>query len=106
MPALESRRVRTQPFTVTGASFGARPARMSRTLSQFSAMPNLKSGTAGESPRRAVLDELDLVVHVRRGIKGPHDVLELHHAPHVRRVPDVHLELGELLRARARHWHR
>src|SRR5690349_23690314 len=39
--------------------------------------PNLKSGTAGESPRRAVLDELDLVVHVRRGIKGPHDVLEL-----------------------------
>jgi hypothetical protein len=29
---LESRRVRTQPLTVTGASAGARPARMSRTL--------------------------------------------------------------------------
>jgi hypothetical protein len=28
-PALESRRVRTQPFSVTGASFGARPARTS-----------------------------------------------------------------------------
>ena len=28
-PALESRRVRTQPLTVTGASAGARPARMS-----------------------------------------------------------------------------
>ena len=33
MPALESRRVRTQPLTVTGVSFGASPARMARTLS-------------------------------------------------------------------------
>jgi hypothetical protein len=32
MPAFESRRVRTQPLTVTGASFGASPARISRTL--------------------------------------------------------------------------
>ena len=32
MPAFESRRVRTQPLTVTGASGGAPPARMSRTL--------------------------------------------------------------------------
>ena len=31
MPALESRRVRTQPLTVTGASAGASPARMART---------------------------------------------------------------------------
>ena len=29
MPALESRRVRTQPLTVIGVSAGARPARMS-----------------------------------------------------------------------------
>src|SRR5687767_4499954 len=29
MPALESRRVRTQPRSVSGASCGARPARMS-----------------------------------------------------------------------------
>jgi hypothetical protein len=32
IPALESRRVRTQPLTVTGESFGASPARMLRTL--------------------------------------------------------------------------
>src|SRR5262249_53001439 len=35
MPALESRRVRTQPLTVTGASFGASPARMLRTLNRL-----------------------------------------------------------------------
>jgi hypothetical protein len=29
MPALESRRVRTQPLNVTGVSLGARPARTS-----------------------------------------------------------------------------
>src|SRR3989442_13073326 len=33
MPAFESRRVRIQPLTVTGTSFGAFPARISRTLS-------------------------------------------------------------------------
>src|SRR5437764_15130747 len=33
MPALESRRVRTQPLTVTLSSCGAWPARMARTLS-------------------------------------------------------------------------
>ena len=32
MPALESRRVRTQPLTVTTRSFGASPARTARTL--------------------------------------------------------------------------
>src|SRR5262245_31995132 len=32
MPAFESRRVRTQPLTVTGVSFGASPERISRTL--------------------------------------------------------------------------
>src|SRR5215467_743088 len=32
MPAFESRRVRTQPRTVTGVSFGASPDRMARTL--------------------------------------------------------------------------
>src|SRR6187551_59330 len=35
IPALESRRVRTQPLTVTGASAGARPARISRTLNSL-----------------------------------------------------------------------
>jgi hypothetical protein len=35
MPALESRRVRTQPLTVTAASEGARPARISRVLNCF-----------------------------------------------------------------------
>ena len=30
----QSRRVRTQPLTVTGASFGASPARMLRTLNR------------------------------------------------------------------------
>src|SRR6266436_1924891 len=35
MPALESRRVRTQPLTVTGTSGGARPARISRVLNSF-----------------------------------------------------------------------
>src|SRR5262245_26481748 len=32
MPAFESRRVRTQPLTVTGTSLGAWPERISRTL--------------------------------------------------------------------------
>jgi hypothetical protein len=34
MPAFESRRVRTQPFTVTGLFSGARPARMSAQVSE------------------------------------------------------------------------
>src|SRR5262245_47237 len=38
MPAFESRRVRTQPFTVTGASCGAFPARTSRTLHSLLSM--------------------------------------------------------------------
>src|SRR5207237_7911878 len=38
MPAFESRRVRTQPLTVICASCGARPARMSRTLSTVFSM--------------------------------------------------------------------
>ena len=32
MPALESRRLRTQPLTVIAASFGASPAKILRTL--------------------------------------------------------------------------
>ena len=36
MPAFESRRVRTQPFTVTGASCGAWPAKILRTLNALS----------------------------------------------------------------------
>ena len=32
MPAFESRRVRTQPLSVTGVSVGARPERMSRQV--------------------------------------------------------------------------
>src|SRR5262245_882621 len=35
MPAFESRRVRTQPLTVTGSSFGAWPAKIPRTLNSF-----------------------------------------------------------------------
>ena len=35
MPAFESRRVRTQPLTVTGASFGAWPARIPRALNSL-----------------------------------------------------------------------
>src|SRR5262245_47229011 len=38
MPAFESRRVRTQPLTVTGVSLGALPARISRTLNEGFAM--------------------------------------------------------------------
>jgi hypothetical protein len=38
MPALESRRVRTQPLTVIGVSFGAAPARMARTSNVESVM--------------------------------------------------------------------
>src|SRR5438128_946683 len=44
MPALESRRVRTQPLTVTGASCGAWPARISRPLNSFLAMIESYSG--------------------------------------------------------------
>src|SRR5436190_1957107 len=35
MPALESRRVRTQPLNVTGVSLGARPARTSSQVTGF-----------------------------------------------------------------------
>src|SRR5262245_26158095 len=35
MPAFESRRVRTQPLTVTCSSLGARPAKIPRTLNSF-----------------------------------------------------------------------
>src|SRR2546422_657795 len=40
MPALESRRVRTQPLTVMLASFGARPARTSRTVNWLAIDPD------------------------------------------------------------------
>ena len=38
MPAFESRRVRTQPFTVTGASCGALPDKIVRTLNTLSSI--------------------------------------------------------------------
>jgi hypothetical protein len=38
MPAFESRRVRTQPFTVIGTSFGASPAKILRTLNDLLSM--------------------------------------------------------------------
>src|SRR5262245_41392407 len=38
MPAFESRRVRTQPLTVTSASFAASPARIARTLNSLLSM--------------------------------------------------------------------
>jgi hypothetical protein len=39
MPAFESRRVRTQPLTVIGVSFGASPAKTLRTLNLVLSMP-------------------------------------------------------------------
>src|SRR5262249_39271036 len=47
IPAFESRRVRTQPLTVTGVSLGACPARISRTLKAW-----LFMGAKGAQPRR------------------------------------------------------
>src|SRR3954471_16783988 len=52
MPAFESRRVRTQPLTVICDSFGARPARMSRTLNWAFSMcvllPFARHGGSGQ----------------------------------------------------------
>jgi hypothetical protein len=46
MPAFESRRVRTQPLTVTGAACGAWPARIRRTVNALlSIARQLLSGT-------------------------------------------------------------
>src|SRR5580704_6001716 len=63
MPAFESRRVRTQPFTVTAESFGAAPARISRTLKAVSFM------------RPGLLRRYGLVQLVSRGrsLLVPHD---------------------------------
>src|SRR5882724_6284538 len=49
MPALESRRVRTQPLTVTGASFGASPAKIPRTFNSLLTMVESYSGRAALS---------------------------------------------------------
>ena len=38
MPAFESRRVRTQPFTVIATSFGASPTKILRTLNGLLSM--------------------------------------------------------------------
>ena len=46
MPAFESRRVRTQPLTVTGASCGAWPARIPRTLKSRLSIDREYSGRA------------------------------------------------------------
>src|ERR1700674_4835153 len=54
MPAFESRRVRTQPLTVTAASSGASPARIARTLN------------AVLSIDRALLRQGDLVQRFQR----------------------------------------
>src|SRR6266850_7345017 len=53
MPAFESRRVRTQPRTVMGTSLGARPPRMSRTLS-WSECWDLE--VTADLPREKVVD--------------------------------------------------
>src|SRR5262245_28425976 len=50
MPAFESRRVRTQPLTVTGASCGACPARMSRTLKSLLLIARAISQSSAASP--------------------------------------------------------
>jgi hypothetical protein len=56
MPAFESRRVRTQPFTVTGASCGALPAKIQRTLNTLSSIDR----------------ELSLVIRARDLSRLPH----------------------------------
>src|SRR5262249_36932816 len=61
MPAFESRRVRTQPFTVTGASCGALPAKIQRTLNTLSSIErelswsSVKSQSNGGNPDQATL---------------------------------------------------
>src|SRR5262245_17339279 len=57
MPAFESRRVRTQPFTVTGPSCGALPAKIQRTLNTLSSIDR----------------ELSLVVRARDLSRLPHN---------------------------------
>src|SRR5262249_36530951 len=66
MPALESRRVRTQPLTVTGASWGAWPARISRTLnSRFSITREFSVHENGKATSPAT-------VRLRSGAPGKH----------------------------------
>src|SRR5215469_5280001 len=61
MPAFESRRVRTQPFTVTGASCGALPAKIQRTLKILSSIErelswsSVKSQLSGSGPDSDVI---------------------------------------------------
>src|SRR5262245_34394956 len=52
MPAFESRRVRTQPLTVTGTSCGAWPARISRPLNSLLSMIESYSDGASLSSGR------------------------------------------------------
>jgi hypothetical protein len=60
MPAFESRRVRTQPLTVTGASCGALPAKILRTLNTLSSIErelswsSVKSQLNGGNPDQAI----------------------------------------------------
>src|SRR6516164_9660394 len=49
MPAFESRRVRTQPFTVTGASCGALPDKIVRTLNTLSSIASELSWSSVKS---------------------------------------------------------
>src|SRR5467141_3987020 len=67
MPAFESRRVRTQPLTVICVSFGARPARTSRTLSSVFSMCVLLP-LAGDS-RSAEWRMISSYVDLRRSLR-------------------------------------
>src|SRR5438067_1458575 len=68
MPAFESRRVRTQPLTVICAWFGARPARMSRTLSSVFSMCVLLP-LAGESRSAQWARMISTYADLRRSLR-------------------------------------
>src|SRR5262245_6826620 len=71
MPAFESRRVRTQPLTVTAASCGALPARTARTSNTLLAMygtPILDDSLLKSADARADMgDGFDLHLQRRLG---------------------------------------
>ena len=71
MPAFESRRVRTQPFRVTGASCGALPAKILRTLNTLSSISEsyhvpIKSQLNGKLHGATMRDALRDVVKIPR----------------------------------------
>ena len=62
MPAFESRRVRTQPFTVTGASCGALPDKIVRTLNALSSIASELSWSSVKSQLNVASDQTILAV--------------------------------------------